>query len=179
MSKWSTPEPFNQLQGISTSGPYGCIRNDGVNPTSAVWPTAKKVLYVPFSSPGGILVNKLRILNGAAVSGNVDAGIYTKDGVRLTNTGSTAHAGVSAWQVIDTADRMLWADAFYFALTFDNITAAMSRWIPGTGGLPEIAVALGIRYETTGSFGLPATATWSPAVDAYLPSMGLLVGGVL
>lgn len=176
MSKWPVTQALiNQVRTIDVVGPYGCLPAGTVAPTSAIWPTANKILYLPFTVPTVLIADKLRVNNGAAVSGNLDAGIYTKEGIQLVNTGSTAQAGTSTYQVIDITDTELWVDTFYFALTFDNITATTLRT---TFNLAPVAGMAGILMEAAGSFGLPATATFAEPADAYAPAMGLLALGV-
>lgn len=149
---------------VSVGGNHG-----GIVGTSAVWPSANRAIYVPFRLNRPIVVQKLYIINGAAVSGNIDLGIYDAKGTRLTSSGSTAQAGISVPQEIDITDITLGRGVFYMACAIDNITAAVLR---GTVTL-SVAYALGMANQDT-AFALPATATFVVPITGYIPFIGLL-----
>jgi hypothetical protein len=94
----------------------------------------------------------------ATVAGNVDVGIYSEAGTRLVNSGSTAQAGTSTIQKVGIADTAIGPGTYYFALTNSTTTATFS----GSTASSQLAPASYCQAETTGAFGLPATATFSP-----------------
>lgn len=129
---------------------------------SAAWNTAKGVIYVPCYLPLSMVAVKLWWHNGNTISGNVDVGIYNSTsgfsvGSRIINTGSVAQAAPSsAIQIVDVTDTFLAGpNLYYLAMTMDNVTGTVKSVTngngPGSTWLPAI--------ETTGAFGLPATAT--------------------
>ena len=64
--------------------------------TSTVYPSADTAIFVPFVAPERLIVAQLFAQNGAAVSGNVDVGIYSEDGALIVSAGSTAQAAPGA-----------------------------------------------------------------------------------
>lgn len=159
---------------IDTESYYGTLPNIGGSSAAAAFPTANKVFYLPFRAPTALIVQQMFISNGA-VSGNVDVGIYTKDGTRLVRSGSTAQAGASVLQTFNITDTLIGFGEYYMAVTLDNNTGELQRRSL-TVPLPTIA---GVLIETTGAFGLPAVASFTSAVDAYLPFMGLVAQSAL
>ena len=132
--------------------------------TSVTWPVASTALFYPFSVATPFTATKIMWANGAAVSGNVDAGVYDSTGVRVGAIGSTAQAGVSATQSA-TLSLVLNVGTYYLALVLDNTTGTFMRRGPGIGvtGWAQIAAA----------FPLPATVTLATGGTAYQPAFGL------
>jgi len=169
---WSAPNPPIFPHGnISVFGALGAFPFSAALATGvAVYPTANKVFYIPIRVLVPTLVTQLYLQNGAPF-GNIDLGVYTKDGTRKVSTGSTAGSGTNVPQIVNVTDTLLAADAYYFAVTVDNTTATIRR----ATFAAELLRSCDVRIETTVSFGLPATANLSTApVDAYLPSGGLI-----
>src|SRR3989304_754734 len=65
-------------------------------PSSGVMPESNYVVFCPFRLSIPITVVKLWAFNGAAVSGNVDVGIYNSAGLLQVSAGSTAQAVTNA-----------------------------------------------------------------------------------
>lgn len=131
---------------------------------SAAWPAANLAIFVPFTVYEPITVVKLSILNGTAVSGNVDIGIYGAGGARLVSSGSTAQAGASAIQTFDITDTYLVPGLHYLALAIDNATGTIDNV-----GVTAIDVeALGVMQQAT-AFPLPATATFEAFAQTIVP----------
>lgn len=180
MSKWLAPNLATRpLHSIMAGGEWGVIRSDGIAPASTTFPTANKVIYVPIVVPELITVNQMKCWNGAAVSGNIAMGVYDISGNRLINTGTTAHATVSDWQIINVTDTVLYPDLYFLALTCSNTTSAFACWTVGNSGIAQVAESIGLRFETPGVFGLPTTATFSVAVNAIVPQFGILCGAAI
>ena len=137
-------------------------------------PTTNKAWFFPFVIGQTITAAKLFILNGTAVAGNIDLGIYDSTFARLVSTGSTAQAGTSAIQSVDIADTVLTAGLYYLAYAGD--TAAGQTFF---GVLSQIAAAAMVSagcFMQTSAFALPSTATPAsidPGVSAALPIFGL------
>lgn len=131
------------------------------------WPAANRALFYPFSISEPAKALKMYVANGATISGNIDLGIYTDAGVRLTSTGSTAHAGANVIQVIDVAD--VWLAPFttyYVAMVADGTTGTYARWTGATPG------GIGM-FQAASSFPLPATVTFARDASGYLPLCGV------
>lgn len=155
---------------IDTLGYFGTVPNISMSLASGTWPTNNKIFYCPIRVPYPINVLQMYINNGAAVSGNVDVGIYGPAGARLVNSGSTAQAGTSAVQTIDITDTAIGPGFFYLAMQVSNTTATNTKAAP----LVAILSAYGVLMEAAGGFGLPATATFATTTSAYLPSFGII-----
>jgi hypothetical protein len=124
-------------------------------PSSQLWPFANRANFYPFRIAEAIRITHMWVLNGATVSGNLDAGIYSLDGVKLSSTGSVAQAGTNVIQEIAlTSAIRIGSGCFYMALVLDNGTGTVWRH----GFLALFAQILGIAGMNS-AFPLPATAT--------------------
>ena len=121
------------------------------------WPTANKAYFIPYSVGGIVTVRKMFVLNGPTLSGNIDVGIYDRNGVRLVSIGSTAQAGVSIIQEFDITDTLLVPGLYYLACAMDNTTGQVEIVGPGLAQ----GMSMGIAEEAS-AFPLPATATFAP-----------------
>ena len=157
--------------GVKLTGQGGTTLPNAV---STAYPTANQALYVPFCLTRPIIVAQLFWVNGATVSGNVDAGIYSVDGVLLVSTGSTAQAGTSVSQVVDITDTQLGTGLFYLAIAVDNTTATLIR---GTAGSVARCAAMGCANQGS-AFPLPAPATFATIASNYIPVFGLTTRSV-
>lgn len=131
---------------------------------SAVFPSANLAIYIPFTVYETITIVKLSILNGAAVSGNVDVGIYDAGGAKIISTGSTAQSGTSAIQTFDITDTVLSPGLYYLAIAMDNTTGAIEN-VTVTAIDVE---ALGVFQEAS-AFPLPSSATPAAFAQTVLP----------
>ena len=124
-------------------------------PTTTTW-VANLVQYNPVSLPYDYPVSRVWWTNGGTVTTtNVDFGIYTADGTRIYNTGSTTMVGVTSVQYVTPTAFVLPAGAYYFAWTCDNTTGRAQTY----SGSALASQMVGLLEETTGAFGLPATMT--------------------
>lgn len=121
----------------------------------AAWPVSNKAYFIPHSVSEIITIRKMFIINGT-VSGNVDVGIYDRNGVRLVSIGSTAQAGASVIQEFDITDTILLPGLYYLAAAMDNTTGQ----VDSIGATLSIARSQGVAEMTT-AFPLPATATFA------------------
>jgi hypothetical protein len=160
---------------IDSFGLFGPVAGISNTYASAVFPTANKVLYIPIRIPSPVLIQQLYIINGAAVSGNVDMGVYSRDGTKLISSGSTAQAGVSVKQQFNVTDTLIGRGVYYLAVTLDNIVGTLTRAAPAIATLQS----MGLLKETPGGFGLPANATFGTYADAYYPACGILAQSVM
>jgi len=138
---------------------------------SAVWPSANLGLFFPFTVTGRaaerpIAITGFIVMNGAAVSGNLDIGIYDALGNKLASTGSTAQAGTTAPQRINLAVPLqLRPGRYYLAMAMDNGTGTTVAAAP----IAQALRGAGMRTRAA-SFPLPASvATWVGSATAYVP----------
>lgn len=140
---------------------------------SAVWPGVNAVIVLPFSLPYAATFSRVSWFNGAAVSGNLDVGIYNEDGTKIVTNGSVAQAGISTIQVVNLTSTPLAAGSYLFAMVFDNTTAQMTRWTTSNG---TTFAALGVMAATN-AFPLPATLAGiggsGTSVPNYIPIVSL------
>ncbi len=154
---------------------YGMGGGNVTNVTSNTFPTANLAILIPFQLPESTQVAQLFWHNGAAVSGNVDMGIYTADGRRLVSTGSTAQAGTSTHQAVDITDTILGPGLFYMAIALDNTTGTL---FSGALGSAVGAKVLGMA-QMASAFPLPTSVTFASIGQDYIPLMALTTGTVI
>lgn len=147
---------------------------------SAIWPTALKALFFPIIITGSAeesprAFSGVILMNGAAVSGNVDIGVYDALGNKLANVGSTAQAGTTAPQRINFATPLqLKPGRYYLAIVFDNIVGTTVRWAPTA----QTARGAGVRELVLGALPLPASvSTWVGCTVGYVPWVALVENG--
>ena len=140
-------------------------------PASATYPATNRAHYIPFSVTISRTVYQLYVLNGSAVSGNIDVGVYSEAGAKLISSGATAQAGTGVIQLFDVADTALAAGSYYMAVWMNNTTGTLART---TATLISNGI-MGIRQETVVT-NLPTT--WTPtaatATAPFVPVMGLV-----
>src|SRR5579872_5172234 len=117
----SISEPLVTIipKSIESLGPL--IMNTGaINGASATWPTANLAIFVPFYVAKTIVVKNMFSVNGSAVSGNIDVGIYDIGGNKIISKGSTAQANTSGIQPFSITATELGAGIYYMAIAMDN-----------------------------------------------------------
>jgi hypothetical protein len=140
---------------------------------AAAWPTANMAIYVPFKLAMPMMASQLFCTCGASPSGNIDIGIYSVTGVRLTSLGGVAQ--VATIQVGDITDLLLNPGHYFLALVLDNATGQIVRLAP----TPGFCSFLGM-YVQTSAYPLPATATFASASAlVFIPVVGLTSKAVL
>ena len=139
-----------------------------------MYPAANDAIFVPFTVHQSVLIKRLFSMNGSAVSGNIDMGIYTADGARMTSIGSTAQSGTNQPQFFDITDLLIGPGLYYLAVALDNTTGTLFRSNPTVTRLQTLGMA-----KQASAFALPSTATFASVTAAYLPLMGAEVYRVL
>jgi len=125
--------------------------------SSSVWPSVNAVLFMPFEVSEPVVVTKLAWHNGGTANGNVDAGIFTLDGVKIVGVGNTAQAGTSALQEGNITDTLLPEGRYLFGLKLDG--AAGTIFGPAVFGWGDEFASNGC-YAAAGAAGsLAATYT--------------------
>jgi hypothetical protein len=129
------------------------------------------VIYVPIVVPVVCPVRRVWWANGASVTGDVDAGVYSdvgaKPGVLLVSSGATAASGTSALQFVDVTDTILTPGRYWLAIAGSGSTNMMRVSI-------SAAFDAAFRYEETlgSSLPLPATATPEESTSQRVPLFG-------
>ena len=139
-------------------------------PATAVWPSANRALYIPFTLNRPYVVRRLFWANGTTVSGNVDVGIYLADQTKVLSTGSTAQATISVIQSVSVTETVLAPGNYFMALVMDNATGHIIRVANPNANQGK---ALGYAEQAT-AFPLPSTATMATyATSAITHVFGL------
>jgi hypothetical protein len=148
---------------ISTASRYAALWDAGAvngSPfdtpfTSGVISTvANTAIFIPFHLPFPYPVKRLFWVNGTAVSGNVDIGLYSGEGKRLYSAGSTAQAGTSATQFVTPSPAfILPSDVYYMGFVADNTTGQCFRRSNLTGLSAGLS---GGMLQQASAFPLPA-----------------------
>ncbi len=160
--------PGHALTSVGHGNAYGSIK---LGATSGAWPLANMAIYIPVRVDTPVVVTKLFVVNGSAVTGNVDIGLYTLDYARLLSTGSTAQSGTNAVQSIDVTDTPLDAGLYYLALALSSGGATTFRQAPAT----VLACRVAGQFEELSALPLPATMTPAASANAYVPLFGALL----
>lgn len=137
---------------------------------ATAWPSANRAFFVPFLVYSTITVVKMKIANGATISGNVDIGIYDDQKHRLVSTGSTAHAGASVAQTFDITDTTLQPGRYYAALCSSSSTATIGRVNTATAAETK---SWGVLMQDPGSVTLPDPAVWVSPSGLFVPYIGM------
>lgn len=159
----------------AAAGDFGIAHAAGAV-ASAVYPVASLALFIPFTVAGDDrpyrVYSKIIWNNGAAVSGNIDVGVYDAKGNKLASAGSTAQAGTTAPQVFSFATPLkLVPGRYYLAIAMDNVTGTLARIAPTAASVR--CMGLG---QMAAAFPLPATATIVGSAQSYIPWFTLVEG---
>jgi hypothetical protein len=140
-----------------------------VNPVSIAWPTANLALYIPFKVTVPYPVKRLFWMNGSGTLGNVDVGVYTRGGGKITSTGSTAQSGASTPQYANASPVVLLTPNVYYLSMSCSVTTN------GVFGHPSTAVhnRLAGLLQQASAVPLPSTATFAAAAVAGYPLAGI------
>lgn len=149
------------------------ISNAPGAPGSSTWPANNRAFYLPIYLPYPGVVTKLWVANGAAVSGNIDVGLYSEvagvPAARLASAGGVAQSGTSVIQEFDITDYVTTPQTRYFVgVSMDNTTGAFTRVIT-TATVKRIA---GVMQEES-AYPLPASATPVVAATGTVPFCGV------
>lgn len=173
--------PLNVITPFSVES-QGTIMNAsamGMISLASTAPGANFVYYNPFMIYERATAVKMTYVVGATSNGNCDLGIYdARTKTRLVNSGSTAQGAINTLQEIDITDTILTPGRYFMALTLSSGTGTIMH----TSQVDELFSNVMPAYvETTGGFGLPATAAFamttasSPSVPLFGVNFNTLV----
>lgn len=126
---------------------------------------ANTVQYLPFRLYEHATALSMSYIVGSTATGSADLGIYDFQGSRLVNSGGTPQGAVNTIQTLDLADTPLAPGVYYMALTFSSGTSTFHRLNVNDEFMLS---ALPVLAETTGSAGLPATASFGTAPSIFV-----------
>lgn len=123
--------------------------------------TADSVFHHPLLLSSPFTISQFFWVNGTAVNGTTDIGIYTDDGQRLlVSTGATSNVGTSAIQLVDITDftlppnRRLWLTLGTSSATQQYTRMVLTAPAADYAGIKTMASALS-------GGALPATVTFA------------------
>lgn len=105
-----------------------------------------------------VLIDTIRLANGATVNGNVDVGVYRFDGtnyVRIASSGSVAQAGTSAVQALTLTAPVTVRDGDYLAFAADSATGTYR--IMTHVGSALVGTPMNLSLAKATSFPLPTS----------------------
>lgn len=166
MADFGVPRPVTPSVLFSGGRHFSAVTGSGT--LGFAWQSANRAVLMPFEIQTEYLVEAFGWINGGTVSGNVDAGIYTLDGVRLMSTGSVAQSGTSTTQIEAITPTLLPPGTYYLALAMDNTT----------GGIPVVNYSASDAHmfgfvNVDSSFPLPSTLTPAFAAVGRVPACGI------
>lgn len=135
---------------------------------SAAWPSANRIIYIPFYVNQKCLARKISWINGTAVAGNVTVGIYNSALGRLVTSGTIAQSGVSSVQTADITDTDLSPGTYWMAMLSSSASAQFMRTNTNVG-----IMRMSGMFEESGTFFLNSTATVTPLSTNYMPLMSV------
>lgn len=137
----------------------------GPSLSSSGWAT-NYITYQPIVIPWPYPVKRFFIYNGTAANGNVDMGLYSRDGSKVVSTGSFAQAGTSALQYAN-ASYLIPPGSYYLALGLSASSAtAFMAFI--TNGNRQMGI-----QEQAGTFPLPNVMTPAAVSTIVFPVFGM------
>lgn len=134
--------------------------------TSSGAPGASVICYVPMVIPWVYPIRRLFLWNGLTAAGNVDVGLYSKDGVKLISSGSYVQVGTSVPQ-FSSVSYLLPAGAYYLAAVMSS-TGTWTRTTPSSGS--TVMRQIGLLAES--AFPLPAVMTPTATAISTMPLIG-------
>lgn len=173
----ATNESLTSLVGY-TVGPFtyeglapSSIEQFSSAPADANWQAINRALLFPLILPSNLDVVQCFMVNGAAVSGNSDIGLYDSGGNRLFHTGAINNvpAGLQGVTLNPFVYSLLKNTFYFLALSLDNATHRFRGLQPtsheGSWGF----------WAAAASYPLPATITptVSTVVTDIVPFFGL------
>lgn len=138
---------------VHTGGRAPSASTDGTDATPVITETYIAEILVPAS----MLMTGFALFNGSVASGNIKVGIFSKAGVLLGQSASTAMSGTDAFQRAPlTATLQLAQGTYYIGLQVDNTTARFNTHTFGNFGASK---KTGETYGTFTTITPPTTFT--------------------
>lgn len=169
-----SPGPIGPFSDNSVVAQVEAFEQGGSGLASGTFPVANLAIFAPVYVTRAVTVYGFAWFNGATVSGNVDCGMFDKEGAYLSSVGSTAQAGTSVIQSASVTSFSIVAGLYYVALACDNTTATFTGLTSLTAQLGRTA---GLAQQTT-AFPLPTGgATYAAFAQTRLPAFAAFTEG--
>ncbi len=140
------------LQGLFDAiGTAGKITSAGL-----AWDeSANAALVSRVYNPRPFRASRAYVMNGDAVAGNIDIGVYTVQGELIASTGVAAQAGTSQTQFVALVATIP-AGPLFLALTTNNAAGKYAHWSPSAAFAPTQTLGtLGWGVDAAGAYPLP------------------------
>ena len=169
--KYELP-PLTAIQTWSAEalgGNCAALRNNGGWQFLAalIWPVANLALFIPFRLYKRVTATRINT-SIVLANGNLDVGIYGREGNLIVAAGGVGQAGVLAaggW--VNIADTIIGPGIFYMALVADNIVGTFIRQVLWGNIAPAI---LGMA-EMANAYPLPNPAVMTQITGNYIPQI--------
>jgi len=154
-------EPVPPMVSMWTDG-WGLIQ-EGIassQPASGTFEAADTGVYFPVYVPSVCVARRMWWINGASVTGNVEAGIYRDSGfkpaAKLITTGIVGQSGTNTTQFGEITDTVLTPSLYWLYLSESSASATFFRCTLGSSSYDEL-----FRFQqvSIGPGSAPATAT--------------------
>jgi hypothetical protein len=156
---------YSRCAGGSWGWPSG-------NVGSAAWPSANRVLYVPFVASGPFQIVKFFYTFGSSLgTGNIDVGIYPDDlSAPILSSGATSTAGgtVSIPFLLEATDTWFAPGRYFLAALATATSITASRITTGGAGRAKA----NRWFESTSSGTLPTSPTIASVSSDFFPAFG-------
>lgn len=142
------------------------------------WPTANLAMFFPLYIYAPGYVQQLFWVNGSAVAGNVQLGVYDESGSMIAQTPVTAAAGTTQPQAVSlpipTAGPpgvLLTTGRYYLGVMASTNTQKFVGWTTGAAST-NINRMLGVSEQATAN-PLPTSITFASSARSFVPIAGL------
>lgn len=137
--------------------------------------TANLIHYWPVQILGPYEFTKFFWVNGTAVAGNVDCGVYTRAGGLIASTGSTAQSGTSTLQIVTLGSTVRLTPGWYnLAIVWSSASGTM--W-SNTVNARDLRMVGSTSQSST--FPLPSSATFATPTHTTFPMFGMADSSLL
>lgn len=165
-SRGNPPAHWHSIDTINS----GLVAPQQTALTSSLFVDNNYAIYCPIIVRNPALVRKLWVAVDTIGTGNLDIGLFSAAGVKLTSSGSTAHGTTLTELVTDVTDIVISPGVYYLALA----SSTYADTFFGVSVSAPYLTAIGYYVEAS-AFPLPATATFALRQTlAFVPTMGLL-----
>jgi hypothetical protein len=143
---------------INSSIPYLPVSSYGAAPFNTVFaPVANEAYLIPFWVPTPINVSSM-FLNITTSSGNLDVGIYDKNGNRVVSKGSTASPGTGRQELTFTQTLLVPRLGPYFAaVAVNNGTIRFAQYNLSTAIFRTLVFATSFALPSSLTLGSPSS----------------------
>jgi hypothetical protein len=163
------PPVLSVFSQYCTASNLAFYSNAVSNGSSGTWPSANRGLFIPIWLPAPFQLASFFCVNGSAVAGNIDMGVYGTDGSLISSKGSTAQSGTSTLQILTlTTPIVLNPGRYFMAISASSASATFISRTPSV----IIEQRLGMLQAAT-QVPLANLPTLATCASAYLPHFGI------